>query len=71
MINAIFSAIGDSISAFAGALSSAFGGITEMFYDSTASTPGLTPLGIVTLITAGVALVVFAFTFVYKLIRKA
>ena len=71
MIQAIFQAIGDSTTAFTANLSSAFSGITAMFYDSTASTPALTPLGIVTLITGGIALVIFAFTFIYKLIRRA
>lgn len=73
MIDAIFDAIGDSVTAFTANLGTAFSGITSMFYDPTANTGAgaLTPLGIVTLITAGVALVVFAFTFIYKLIRRA
>lgn len=71
MITAIFGAIGDSITAFSGNLSSAFSGITDMFYDTTLATPALTPLGIVTLLTAGISIVIFAFTFIYRLIRKA
>lgn len=73
LITAVFQAIGQSITAFAQNLASAFTSITSMFW-----TPGvgeasgsLTVLGILVLLTAGVSLCVFAFTFIYKLVRRA
>ena len=73
MISAIFEAIGQTITAFAQNLASAFSSITSMFWTEGNGTTGgsLTTLGIATLITAGVALVVFAFQFIYRLIRRA
>lgn len=72
MIQVIFQAIGESITAFAQNLASAFTSITSMFLTSgTGGSYELTVLGTATLITAGVSLVVFAFTFLYKLIRRA
>lgn len=71
MIAVIFDAIGQSITAFASCLASAFTSITSMFVDTSGTTPVLSTLGILTLVTAGVSLVVFAFTFLYKLIRRA
>lgn len=72
MISAIFEAIGQSITAFAQNLANAFTSITSMFItEGTGGAYSLTVLGTATLITAGVSLVVFAFTFLYKLIRRA
>lgn len=72
MISVIFETITTSVTSFASALGSAFTSITSMFLSSgTGGTYELTVLGTATLITAGVSLVVFAFTFLYKLIRRA
>lgn len=71
MIQAIFAAITESITAFANCLGQSFTSITSMFITTSGETTTLTTLGIATLITAGVSLVVFAFRFIYRLIRRA
>ena len=73
MISEIFETIGESITGFMGNLTSVFGSITSLFWTpGTGSDPGsLTLLGVVLLITAGVALCTFAFNFIASHIRRA
>ena len=73
MISEIFSTIGQSIQGFMGNLTSVFSSITSLFWTpATEGTGGsLTLLGVVLLITAGVALCTFAFNFIASHIRRA
>ena len=70
MINAIFQAVGDSVTAFAQALSSAVSSVTGMFY-TTGDNAGLTTLGTLILIAVGVGLVYWAFRLIFRLIKRA
>lgn len=52
MINAIFTAVGDAITAFAGVIGNGFTSIVALFY----TTDGLTPLGYLSIIGFGISL---------------
>lgn len=65
MVSAIFTAIGNAMTAFVGILGNAFNGVVALFWDGTA----LTDVGIILLIAGGVALVWGAFYFIRSLIR--
>lgn len=70
MISAIFTTIGEAITGFTGALSSALGSITEMFYVSSGDNAGLTVLGVLSLIAVGVGLVYWAFRLIRRLVSQ-
>ncbi|MBO7528046.1 MAG: hypothetical protein J6T74_09210 [Clostridia bacterium] len=70
MINDIFGAVGDAVTAFASALSSSITSVTSMFY-TTGENAGLTVLGTLLLIAVGVGLVYWAFRLIKGLIRRA
>lgn len=66
MINAIFTTIGSAVTAFAGTMTNAASSMVSVFYDS----EGLTTLGTLLLISAGVGLVYWAFRLIRGLIRQ-
>lgn len=66
MISAIFTAIGSAMTAFVGVLGNAWNSLIALFYDST---NGLTDVGTLLLIAAGVSLVWGGFYFIRSLIR--
>lgn len=68
MVTAIFEAVGSVITAFAGVIGNGFTALLEIFY-STGTTPGLTPIGILSLIGVGMGLVYWAFRLVRGLIK--
>lgn len=70
MVSAIFSTIGDAITGFTTALSSAVGSITEMFYVASGDNAGLTVLGVLALIGVGVGMVYWAFRLIRRLISQ-
>lgn len=70
MVSAIFTTIGEAITGFTTALSSAVGSITEMFYASSGDNAGLTVLGILSLVAVGVGLVFWAFRLIRRLISQ-
>lgn len=65
MVSAIFTAIGNAITAFAGILGNAFSSMVSLFWNGTA----LTDVGVLLLIGAGVGLVWGAFAFIRALVR--
>lgn len=65
IITDIFEAVGDAITAFAGAIGNGFAGIINIFYNET----GLTTLGTLGLIGVGVGIVYWAFRMVRGLMR--
>lgn len=71
MITQIFQVLGDIISAFASLVVDLFSSVVSIFYTAgTGSDPGsLTIVGTLTLIGAGVGLVMWAFRFLRSLIR--
>lgn len=69
MVAAIFQSIGDAITSFAGILGNGFTAMLQIFYDSNATNPGLTPVGVLSLIGVGVGLVYWAFRLVRRLIH--
>ena len=71
MITQIFQVLGDIISAFASLVVDLFGSVVSIFYTAgTGSDPGsLTIVGTLTLIGAGVGLVMWAFRFLRSLIK--
>lgn len=73
MISAIFGAVTNAVTAFAGSLSQAVTSVTNMFYDSTANSGAgeLTVLGTLILIAVGVGLVYWSFRLIYRLINRA
>lgn len=73
MINDIFTAVGEAVTAFSGALASSITSVTGMFYTpGSGSDPGqLTVLGTLLLIAVGVGLVYWAFRLIKGLIRRA
>lgn len=70
MINDIFTAVGDAVTAFASALASSISSVTSMFYTSGANA-GLTVLGTLILIVVGVGLVYWAFRLIRGLLQRA
>lgn len=66
MLSAIFTTIGEAITAFAGVLGNGFTAMIALFYADSA----VTPLGILALIGLGVSLVWFAFNLVMRLFRQ-
>lgn len=71
MIAAIFNAIKEGITGFTSALSDVFNGLESMFITTSGSTPTLTFLGTLILITAGVGIVYWAFRMIKGLISRA
>lgn len=71
MLSAIFTYIGQVITAFLGVLGSAFSEMQDLFFVSTeGNISGLTFLGSLTLIAVGVGLVYFCWRVVASLIRQ-
>lgn len=70
MINDIFTAVGDAVTAFASALASSISSVTSMFYTS-GENGGLTVLGTLILIVVGVGLVYWAFRLIRGLLQRA
>ena len=70
MINDIFQAVGDAVTAFASALASSISSVTSMFY-TTGENAGLTVLGTLILIVVGVGLVYWAFRLIRGLLQRA
>lgn len=70
MINDIFTAVGEAVTGFSGALASSITSVTSMFYTS-GENGGFTVLGTLLLIAVGVGLVYFAFRLIKGLIRRA
>lgn len=69
MITALFTEIGNVITAFAGVIGNGFESLLAIFWDSTASTPGFTLVGILSLVGVGMALVYWAFRLIRNLIH--
>lgn len=69
MVSAIFTEIGNAITAFATALGSAVSSVTSMFY-TTGEGGGLTVLGTLALIAVGVGVVYWAFNLIRGLISQ-
>lgn len=73
IITQIFSAVGEAITGFSGALSSAVSSITAMFYTAPSgsdTTGSLTFLGVLLCVAMGVGLVYFGFRLIRGLIRN-
>ena len=68
MIEAIFGAIGDAITSFAGILGNGFQSILDIFFDSEAGYSP-TPVGTLALIGVGIGLVFWAYRLVRGLMR--
>lgn len=71
MINAIFQAVGDAITAFATNIASAVQSVTSMFVTESSGTYSLTVLGTLLLIAVGVGLVFWAFRLIKGLVKRA
>lgn len=69
MVEAIFTAIGGVITAFAGVIGNGFTALLEIFYTTSGTNTGLTPIGILSLIGVGMGLVYWAFRMVRGLIK--
>lgn len=69
MVTAIFETIGSIITAFAGVLGNGFTALLEIFYTTSGTNAGLTPIGILSLIGLGMNLVYWAFRLVRSLIK--
>lgn len=69
MVSAIFTEIGNAITAFAGVLGNGFSSLLEIFYVSTGDNAGLTAIGVLSLIGVGMGIVYWAFTMVRNLIK--
>lgn len=73
VITQIFSAVGDAITGFSGALSNAITSITGMFYTAPSgsnTTGSLTFLGVLLCIALGMGLVYFGFRLIRGLIAR-
>lgn len=68
MIANIFTAIGDAVTNFAGVLGNGFSSLVEIFYTTTGTNQGLTPVGLLLLIGAGIGIVYWAFAMIRSLI---
>lgn len=69
MVSSIFEGITQAVTAFIGTLNQGVTAMLALFYDSTASNPGLTVLGTLTVIVVGVSLVYFLLRFIMGLAR--
>ena len=67
MVQQIFQVIADAVTSFANALSSAVTSITSLFYNQTS---GMTFLGVLLLIGAGVGLIYFVVRWISSLVRR-
>lgn len=69
MLGSIFDVIGQAITNFLNTLTSVFGGVTNLFYDATANegAGGMTVLGTLILIGAGVGIVYWGFYLIKRL----
>lgn len=74
LIQQIFAVIGQAITSFTTALTSAVEGVAGLFYvepSGTETTGHMTFLGVLLLIGAGVGLVYFAVRWISRLVRRA
>lgn len=71
MINAIFQAVSDTVTAFAGSVGSAITSVTSMFITESSGTYSLTMLGTLLLIAVGVGLVFWGFRLIKGLVKRA
>lgn len=71
MINAIFGAVGDAITAFATCIASSVSSVTSLFVTESSGTYSLTVLGTLLLIAVGVGLVFWAFRLIKGLVKRA
>lgn len=69
MVTAIFEAVGSVITAFAGVIGNGFSALLEIFYTTSGTNAGLTPVGTLSLIGLGMALVYWAFRIIRGLIK--
>lgn len=69
MVSAIFTGITTAVTAFIGVLNSGITAMLDLFYDSSASTPGLTVLGTLVVIVVAVSLVYWIFRLIIGLAR--
>lgn len=69
MVSAIFEAIGSAITGFAGILGNGFTALLEIFYTTSGTNAGLTPIGTLSLIGLGMGIVYWAFRMVRGLIK--
>lgn len=69
MVEGLFDILVDVIEGFGQAIVSVFQAVIEIFYDSTAATPGFTTIGILLLVGFGISLVFFALRYIARLIR--
>ena len=71
MINVIFGAVTDAITAFADAVGSAVTSVAGMFITESSGTYSLTMLGTLLLIAVGAGLVFWGFRLIKGLIKRA
>jgi len=71
MINAIFGAVTDAITAFASCVGDSVTSVTSMFITESSGTYSLTVLGTLLLIAVGVGLVFWAFRLIKGLVKRA
>lgn len=69
-ISDIFTEVSTAIQGFIGSLSSAMKAVTDLFWDSTATTPGFTFLGVLVLIGVGVGLVYGCYRIIKGLLHR-
>lgn len=69
MVTAIFETIGSVITAFAGVIGNGFTALLEIFYVTTGTNAGITPIGVLGLIGLGMSLVYWAFRLVRGLMK--
>lgn len=73
IISLIFSAVGEAITGFSGALASSVTSVTSMFYTApsgSATTGSLTFLGVLLCVALGIGLVYWAFRVIRSLVRN-
>lgn len=69
IVTAIFNAVSSAVTGFTSALSSGVSGVVSIFWDSSATTPHLTVVGVLLAITMAIGLVYFGFRLIMRLIR--
>ena len=67
IVSEIFEVIGNAVTGFMSAITSALSGVTAIFWNDE---KGLTFIGTLMLLGLGIALVYFAISFVTRLVRK-
>jgi hypothetical protein len=68
MVTQIFETISSAVTEFIGVLTSALGGVVDIFWNATDNT--MTPLGVILLVGLGVGLAYFALSFLIRAIRN-